>query len=167
MIERPPDALVIQTHATLIARDLEPIAALAGRCTLWVSVTVETDMDPVPGFPRHASPPGARLEVLERFRARGVPCQATVSPLLPLADSEGFARRLDRAADRIILDHFLIGDGSPGGSRTRRTGYIRRLQSTGLEAWAALDRLWEFRDLAAGVLGLDRVLVGCAGFNTL
>ncbi|MFO0889446.1 MAG: hypothetical protein U0790_09940 [Isosphaeraceae bacterium] len=167
MRERPPDALVIQTHHTMIQRDLDLIRDLSGLCSLRVSVTIETDMASIPGFPPHVCPPEGRLRVLELFRTSGVPTQATVSPLLPLADPEGFARRLDRAGDRIILDHFLIGDGSPGGSRTRRTTFIRRLESAGLGAWAELDRLWEFRDLAEGILGRERVLVSCDGFNTI
>ena len=58
-------------------------------------------MDPVPGFPPHASPPARRLATLATFRARGIPTQATISPLLPLADPQAFARRLDAACDRV------------------------------------------------------------------
>ena len=43
-------------------------------------------MDRVPGLPPHASPPARRLATLATFRARGIPTQATISPLLPLAD---------------------------------------------------------------------------------
>src|SRR4051812_11019392 len=108
MRERPPDVLVIQTHHTMISRDLELVEDLSRLCELWVSITVETDMDPVPGFSRHASPPARRLEVLRAFRDRGISTQAAVSPLLPLVDPEGFARRLGEACDRVILDHYLI-----------------------------------------------------------
>ena len=62
MRDRPPDVLVIQSHHTLVDRDIDLIAELSTRCELWVSLTVETDMDPVPGFPPHASPPARRLE---------------------------------------------------------------------------------------------------------
>ena len=63
MLERAPDVLVIQTHATLVERDIEIIDALSKRCRVWVSITVETDMDELPpGFPRHASLPSRRLE---------------------------------------------------------------------------------------------------------
>jgi DNA repair photolyase len=167
MRDRPPDVLVIQTHHTLIARDLDLIEELSLRCEFWVSITVETDMDPVPGFPRHASPPARRLEVLRAFRDRGVATQAAVSPLLPLADPEGFARRLDEACDRVIVDHYLIGDGSPGGLRTRRTGFVRRLEQAGFAEWTSLDRLWEFRDLLSRLLGPSRVLVSREGFNAV
>jgi DNA repair photolyase len=165
MLGRPPDTLVIQTHHTLIARDLELIVELSRLTRLWVAITVETDMDPVPGFPRHASSPARRMEVLRRFRERGVLTQATISPLLPLADPEGFARNLERICDRAIVDHYLIGDGSPGGLRTRRTDFVARLEQAGFGAWTSLDRLWEFRDVLQRVLGPSRVMVSREGFN--
>jgi DNA repair photolyase len=167
MAERPPDVLVIQSHTTLIARDLPLIRAIAGRCELWVSLTVETDMDPVPGFPRHASSPARRLETLDMVRQAGVQTQATLSPLLPLADPEGFARRLDQVCARVILDHYLIGDGSPGGLRTQRTRFPALLEEAGFGEWNRLEKLWEVRDVLAAVLGPERVLVSAAGFNAV
>jgi DNA repair photolyase len=167
MRERPPDVLVIQSHHTLVERDIDMIAELTARCELWLSLTVETDMDPVPGFPPHASAPRRRLEALERFRRRGILTQATLSPLLPIADLAGFARRLDAACDRVIVDHYLIGDGSPGGWRTRRTGFAQRLEAAGFGEWNSLEKLWEVRATLAGVIGNDRVLVGCEGFNAV
>jgi len=76
----PPDILVIQTHTILVSRDMDLIQELARQCELWVLITVETDMDPVPGFPPHASPPAKRLETLTRFRNAGVQSQAAISP---------------------------------------------------------------------------------------
>jgi len=64
MVQRPPDVLVLQTRSPLIARDRDLIVQLAARCTLWVSVTVETDMAHLPGFPPQASTPAERLAVL-------------------------------------------------------------------------------------------------------
>ena len=167
MIERPPDVLVIQSHHTMVERDIDLIADLSARGEVWVSLTVETDMDRVPGLPPHASPPARRLATLAAFRARGIPTQATISPLLPLADPPAFARALDAACDRVILDHYLIGDGSPGGWRTRRTGFPERLAAAGFGEWNDLAKLHEVRDLLASVLGADRVLVGCEGFNAV
>jgi DNA repair photolyase len=167
MRERPPDVLVIQSHHTLIERDLDLIANLAAQCTLWVSLTVETDKESLPGFPPHASSPARRLETLETFRARGIPTQAAVSPLLPLADPQAFARRLDAACDRVVIDHYLIGDGSKNGWRTRRTHFAERLDQAGFGEWNSLAKLWEVRDLLASVLGASRVLVGCEGFNAV
>ena len=47
------------------------IVELARSCELWVSLTVETDMEHIPGFPPHASSPRRRLETLRMFRERG------------------------------------------------------------------------------------------------
>jgi DNA repair photolyase len=168
MLERPPDVLVIQTHATLIDRDIDIIERLSTLCRLWVSITVETDMDALPaGFPPHASLPSRRIETLELFRRRGIPTQATVSPLFPLSDPTGFAHRLDSACDRVILDHYLIGDGSKNGFRTKRTGFGELLEAAGYSEWTGLEKLWEVRDLMSKILGRDRVLVSCEGFNAV
>jgi DNA repair photolyase len=167
MRDRPPDVLVIQSHHTLVGRDLDLIEELSARCELWVSLTVETDMDRVPGFPPHASPPSRRLATLSTFRGRGIRTQATISPLLPLADPAAFALRLDAACDRVIVDHYLIGDGSPNGWRTRRTSFADRLERAGFGEWNALAKLWEVRDRLAKVMGAGRVLIGCEGFNAV
>ena len=166
MLERPPDVLVVQTRSLLLRRDLERIRALAARCELRVSVTVETDLDPVPGFPRHASPPAARLELLEAFRAVGVATQAAVSPLLPLGDLDGFARALERSCERVIVDHVLLGDGS-GGLRTQRTSFQARLEAHGYARWASLEPFEEVVAHLREVLGPERVLVSCEGFNAV
>jgi hypothetical protein len=90
-----------------------------------------------------------------------------VSPVLPLADPIGFARRLVGARDRVILDHYLIGDGSKNGLRTKRTGFGELLVAAGYGEWTHLEKLWEIRDVMVGVLGLERVLVSCEGFNAV
>jgi DNA repair photolyase len=163
---RPPDVLVIQTHGTLINRDLDLIQSLSKLCELWVSITCETDMDPVPGFPPHASRPAKRLETLRRFRENGVPTQATISPLMPLANPEAFAHALDAACDRVVIDHYLLGDGTHG-ARTKRTNFLHLLEQTGFGEWTRLEKMWEVRDLLAQVLGHERVLVSAEGFNAV
>jgi len=163
---RPPDVLVIQTHTTLINRDFDLIQPLSKRCELWVSITCETDMDPVPGFPPHASRPAKRLETLKRFREAGIQTQATISPLMPLADTEMFARALDAACTRVIIDHYLLGDGTHG-ARTRRTNFLYLLEQAGFGEWSRIEKMWEVRDILAGVLGAERVLVSAEGFNAV
>jgi DNA repair photolyase len=167
MRQRPPDVLVIQSHHTLIERDIDVITDLASEVELWISLTVETDMDRLPGFPPHASLPTRRLETLTKFRSRGIPTQATISPLLPLANAEAFAHQLEAACDRVIIDHYLIGDGSPNGWRTKHSGFVERLEQAGFGAWNSLDKLWEIHNVLTGILGENRVLVGCEGFNTV
>jgi len=167
MVQQPPDVLVVQTRSPLIGRDHALLEQLAARCTLWVSVTVETDMAHVPGFPPQAASPTARLAVLRRFREAGVQTQATISPLLPLADPRAFAQALDVACTRVILDHYLLGDGSPGGWRTQHTDFVQRLAQAGYAAWATLETFEATRVTLVGVLGLGRVLISRAGFNAV
>lgn len=166
MLERPPELLVIQTRSPLLRRDLDLLVPLAARCRLWLSVTVETDMDPVPGLPPHATPPAARLDLLDACRAAGLDGQATLSPLLPLRDPEAFAARLDRACRRVVVDHYLLGDGSHG-LRTRRTAFPALLAAAGFDDWNRLERMDEVVALLRARLGPERVLVSCDGFNAV
>lgn len=167
MLNRPPDLLVIQSHNTLVARDLDLVQELSRRCELWVSLTVETDRERIPGFPSHASSPHKRIAALRAFRERGVLTQAAVSPLLPLDDPEQFARDLNEACDRVIIDHYLIGDGSSNGLRTKRTIFPQLLEYAGFGEWNSLDKLWEVKSVFDRVLGPGRVLVSREGFNAV
>lgn len=166
MLEQPPDVLVIQTHGALILRDMDLIEALSSRCKLWVSITVETDMDPVPGFPRHAASPVERMKALRAFKDCGVRAQATLSPLLPLKDMDSFAHQLDRVCHRVVIDHYLLGDGS-NGLRTKKTDFETRLERGGYGDWTCLAKMWEVKDFLCSVLGHERVLVSREGFNTV
>jgi DNA repair photolyase len=166
MQARPPDVLVIQSHTTLINRDFDLIRQLAQKCELWVSITCETDMDRIPGFPPHPSKPAQRIETLKRFREAGVQTQATISPLMPLADPEQFAHALNTACDRVIIDHYEYGDGTHG-ARTKRTNFPQLLDRAGFGEWNNKEKLWEIRDILAGVLGEARVLVSVEGFNAV
>jgi DNA repair photolyase len=167
MLERSPDDLVIQTRSTLVGRDLELIQELSTKTNVWLCVTVETDLEALQGFPRHATSPAKRLAMLQRFRVAGVKTQATISPLLPLGDALAFADRLNDAADRVVIDHYLLGDGSPGGLRTKRTHFPEMLCAAGCEEWTRLEKFWEVVELLRTALGENRVLVSKDGFNSV
>lgn len=167
MLNRPPDSLVIQTRSPFVASDLELITALAGRAELWVSMTVETDMERIPGLPNHATPLPKRIAALKVFRERRVQTQAAVSPLLPLTDPVRFARTLSECCNRVILDHYLLGDGSAGGLRTRRTRFPEMLESAGLGEWNTLEKFWATKAVFDRILGPGRVLVSAEGFNAV
>ena len=166
MLGRTPDVLVVQTRSPMVVRDLDLLSELSKRCELWVSMTAETDMRHVPGLPPHATPIEKRIEALARFHAAGVPTQGAVSPLLPLADPEGFATVLKGVCDRVVIDDWLIGDGSKG-SRTRRTPFPGLLEAAGLGEWNTLDRFHAVRATFERVLGADRVRVSADGFNSV
>lgn len=164
MLDAPPDRLLLQTRSLLARRDLDLIRALAGRCALRISVTIETDRPRLPGLPPPAASPAARLELLQAFQAAGVPTQAALAPLLPLLDPAGFARALGAACQRVVLDHWRIGDGSQG-RRTRRTPLPAALDAAGLGEWNELPAFERTVALFRELLGPERVLVGQAGFN--
>ena len=141
---------MIQSHNTLIGRDRDLIADLAARCELWVSLTVETDMERCPDSRRT---PARRLAA---WKPSGSSASEASGPRPPLAlcspcpTRQEFARRLDGACDRVVIDHYLIGDGSKNGLRTRRTDFVQRLELAGFAEWTRLEKLWEVRDLMSG-----------------
>jgi DNA repair photolyase len=164
MTDRPPDGLIVQTHSPRVADATDALVELSGRCALRVHLSIESDRDRLPGLPPPASPVARRFEAARALRAAGLRVVITVSPLLPIADPEWFFAEVAASADAVVLDHFLGGDGSPGGSgaRTLRTALPA--------AMAAVDResvTLAYRDRMAEVARRylpGRVGVGCEGF---
>ena len=167
MLERPPDLLVVQSHTPLVVDDLPLLAALRTRSAVQVNITVETDKEtPPPGFPRHMYLPSARIAALGEVRSAGITAVGVVSPLFPLEDPWRFARALEAACDRVILDHYLIGDGSPGGLRTRQSRFPQLLIAAGYARWTALEELREVEAIFRTVFrDPGRVGVSREGFN--
>ena len=58
----------------------------------------------------------------------------TVSPLLPIRDPERFFCRISEAADRVVIDHFIEGDGTLDGSRTLKTPLPRAMKQVDEES---------------------------------
>ncbi len=171
MVQAPPDGLVLQTHTPNVLWDLETLLALHARTRVVVQISVETDREQIPGFPRHAYTVEARLDALGALRARGLRTVAVVAPLMPLADPDGFASRLGAVADSVILDHYLVGDGSPDGARTRRRKahlddtVPNLLVAAGFAEWTRLEKFREIVARFRAVLGAGRVGVSADGFN--
>ena len=163
MVEEPPDGLVLQTHTPGPLRDLDLLSRLEGELT--VQISVETDRESIPGMPPHSFAPRVRLDALRTLKRAGLNAVGVVAPLLPLADPVGFAHSLDEACTSVIVDHYLVGDGSPGGARTRRRGLPERLVAAGFERWTRLEVLDETAELFRRVLGPERVGVSAYGFN--
>jgi DNA repair photolyase len=123
MLERPPDGLIVQTHSHRVVAALDRLVPLAGRCDLRVHLSIETDRERLPGLPPPASTVARRFEAARALHAAGLRVVVTVSPLLPIADPDAFFARIATVADAVVLDHYIGGDGSTGGSgaRTLRT----------------------------------------------
>ena len=165
MVAHPPDALVLQTHTPGPLGDLDLLREIHERCGVSVQVSVETDREEIPGLPRHAFAPEERLDALRRIKMAGLRAVGVVAPLLPLADPEAFARRLDECCTSVIVDHYLVGDGSKQGARTKRRGLPATLEAAGLGAWTRIEALHEVAELFRSVLGPERVGVSAEGFN--
>lgn len=106
------DLLVIQTRGVTVVDDLDLIASIP---YAWLSLSIETDRYDLPYGPSRVHIE-KRLDAARQAVKNGVQTQITVSPCLPYSDE--FADRLiDSGAHRIVVDTFVLGDGS-GGKRT-------------------------------------------------
>jgi DNA repair photolyase len=162
MCAHPPDRLILQTHSHRVAFAVDVLKQLAELCDVRVHVSIETDRERMPGLPPHASPIARRFEACRTLKHRGLFTVVTVSPLLPIADPEAFFQRIAENADAVVLDHYIGGDGSADGHRTRRTALPA--------AMAAIDPellTLDYRDRMAKVARRflpGRVGIGAEGF---
>ncbi|MEM8962211.1 MAG: radical SAM protein [Acidobacteriota bacterium] len=161
MLDQPPDELVIQTHSHRVLEARDGLEALAKRCRLRVHLSIETDRECLPSLPPHGSPLERRFEAARQLREAGLQVVITVSPLLPIADPDTFFARIAQVADAVVLDHFIGGDGTPDGRRTRKTPLVA--------AMAAIDPASVeigYRDRMETVARryVERVGVGIDGF---
>jgi DNA repair photolyase len=162
MLDEPPDELVVQTHSHQVSRETDLLAELGARCRLRVHISIETDLETFPGLPRHASSVARRFEAAGDLRRAGVRTVITVAPLLPIERPEEFFARCAACADAVVLDHFIGGDGTPDGRRTRATllpAAVARLDPAALEL--------AYRDRMATIASRHlpgRVGVGSDGF---
>lgn len=122
MLTGPPDQLILQTHSVMILDDLDLIAELARICELRVHISIESDRDRLPGLPSPPSSVEDRIAALAKFSRAGIKSVACVSPLYPIRDPDAFFGKLAKAgAAAAVIDHFIEGDGTEDGSRTRKT----------------------------------------------
>lgn len=100
VLERCHHPVTIVTKSTLILRDLELLAALAREKLVSVAISV-TSLDPEIKRtlePRTASP-RARLTVIERLAAAGVPVGVMVAPVIPVLTDHEMERIVAAAAE--------------------------------------------------------------------
>jgi len=121
MLTEPPDVLILQTHSHLVERYVDLLQDLSQQTELRVHISIETDRESFPGLPPHASPVQRRLDACRTLKKAGLRTVVTVSPLLPIAQPQTFFGRIAEVADAVVIDHFILGDGSDSGHRTWRT----------------------------------------------
>jgi DNA repair photolyase len=132
MTELPPDLLIIQTHTHLVTEYVDLYRVLAERCEFRVHLSIESDLDRLPGLPPPASSVEQRFGAAAALKQAGLFVVVTVAPLLPIESPASFFGRIAQAADAMVIDHFVEGDGTSAGSRTVRTKLP--------EAMAAINR---------------------------
>lgn len=171
MIDFPPDVLWLQTRSPLVLRDIDILCELAEKTTLFVAMTVETDKPFIEGLPKHSFSPRVRLDTARQLKQQGIPTHITVAPLLPLDSIETFFADIDTSCHRVILDHYLIGDGTPhrleAGYRTKKTALPKILAENGYQKWLELDYFYELVAYATQLMGTERVKVSKEGFNDI
>ena len=95
---------------------------------------------------------------LERVCTPGRECRDGACPV-PCGDG---ICALDESCTRVIVDHYLVGDGSKGGARTKRRGLPAMLENQGLADWTRIEVLHATAAVFQRVLGPGRVGVSRA-----
>jgi len=135
MRRHPPDRLILQTHSTAAREDFSLIAELARQCDLAVHVSVEGDRERLPGLPPPPCSLNGRLNLLSEFATAGIDAVACLSPLHPMKNPEAFFESLAKRGIRgVVIDHFILGDGTPDGARTRKTALPRAMAAVDAES---------------------------------
>ncbi len=135
MCDLPPDRLILQTHSHRVADYIELYRRLMTLCDLKVHVSIETDRERIEGLPPHASSVEKRMAACAALKEQGIWTVVTVSPLLPIERPREFFARIAEAANAVVIDHFIGGDGTSDGRRTLRTALpeaMRRLDPDSL-----------------------------------
>jgi len=121
MIKKPPDFLILQTHTHRVSMYMDLYHELAARCSLRFHISIECDRDRLPGLPPPPSSVDHRFKAAAALHGAGFRVVITASPLLPIERPRQFFERIAACADAVVLDHFVEGDGTVTGSRTRKT----------------------------------------------
>lgn len=162
MVEQPPDLLIVQTRSPLVVDALDVLSSLSQQCSVRIHMTIESDREGLPGLPSPASTIDQRFTAVARAREAGLDTVVTVSPLCPLSDPVAFLQRIEQCASAVVFDHFIGGDGSADGSRTRRTQFPAAMEALD-PASLKLDYCKNIVSLARDIMP-KRVGFGIRGF---
>lgn len=162
MLDHPPQRLIVQTHSALVSQFADLLLPLAQSCDLRVHLSIESDRDRLPGLPPPAYSVDKRLRAAALLRQQGLWVVATLAPLFPIHSPATFFARLQECVDAVVIDHFVQGDGTALGSRTRGTALPQAM-----EAVTAGSSLLDYRQQVvewARPYFPGRLGVGQAGF---
>ena len=162
MLEQPPDVLIIQTHTHLVTKYRALLSRLNRICALRVHISIESDRDKIPGLPPPASSVDKRLNAARAFKQAGIHTVITIAPLLPIMDPRTFFERIKSCANSMVIDHFIGGDGTTGGTRTLKTTLPSAIRSINPAA-LSIDYRDHMTELANQIMP-GKVGVGMDGF---
>ncbi len=163
MLDGPPDLLILQTHSVMVRDDLDLIVELARICELRLHISIESDRDRLPGLPSPPSSVAARIEALAQFSQAGINSVACVSPLYPIRNPDAFFAKLaGTGATAAVIDHFVQGDGTMDGSRTRKTPLPSAMETVNPES-SSLSYRDSIAEIAKTYLPVGISAAGFAG----
>ena len=150
--------LTIQTRSPLVTRDIDLFQKFE---KIRVNVTINTDSDEI----RRRYEPWCpsiqiRLKAAADLAAAGVRIGVSISPMLPLRDSEAFGATLaDLRADEYVTQYL-----KPGRSRFAAGTSAEALQKAREDGWGVLEYR-QAREILANILGRERPLLeGAEGY---
>jgi DNA repair photolyase len=135
--------LVVQTRSPLVKRDIDLFQQLDH---VQVNMTVTTDNEEIrSAYEPNCAKINQRLKAIAEVAAAGVRCGITMTPLLPVADVDDFAKRiLDTGVTRFVVQPFHSERGRfVAGTREKAMEASRRLGWTSLDYERVLARLQE------------------------
>jgi len=162
MLDQPPQELILQTHSPDVVREMAVLMKLQERTKVRVHVSIESDRESLPSLPPPAASVERRLQACRELTEAGIRVLVTVAPLLPIEQPRQFFERIAEVADGVVLDHFIEGDGSPNGQRTRRTPLVEAMRAVD-PASVEFDYRDHMVEIARQILP-GRVGVGRSGF---
>ncbi|MXV79847.1 MAG: radical SAM protein [Chloroflexi bacterium] len=149
--------LVVQTRSPLVTRDIDLLRRFDKVC---VNFSITTDSEDVRRAFEPRNPPiRDRLSAAATVAAAGVPVAITMTPLLPIADPDGFTSQVaETGARRFAIDQFA----ETAGHFRAGTGESARCLAEGL-AWDS-DQYQHARDVITDRLA-PNIRAGVAGFS--
>lgn len=115
LIEHQP-RLLVQTRGPMVCRDIDLFRRLD---RVRVNMSIPTDDDAIRrAFEPTAPPLEDRWRAIAKLTAAGVPVGICVTPMLPVADANGFGRRLIEAEPAVLVTQDFHDSGGGFGADT-------------------------------------------------
>lgn len=109
--------LIVQTRGPLVTRDIDLLRRFE---KVRVDMSVTTDDDETrKRFEPSCASIDRRFEALEELVAAGIPIGVSVSPMLPLTDPRGFARRIKALGPSSVYSQMFLPPGREFVASTR------------------------------------------------